>query len=50
MDKDVKNKSVYKIIFGSKKYVRAVKITDNGIVNSLPYSEQNLGRTNELIF
>ena len=49
MDKDVKNKSVYKINIGNKKYVRLVKITDNGIVNGLTYLEQKLSKNYELI-
>ena len=49
VDKDVKNKSVYKINVGNKKYVRAVKINDNGIVNGLTYVEQKLGKNYELI-
>ena len=49
VDNNVKNKSVYKINVENKKYVRAVKITDNGIVNGLTYLEQKLGKNNELI-
>ena len=49
MGNDVKNRSVVTINVGNKKYVRAIKITDNGIVNGLTYLEQKLGRNNELI-
>ena len=44
MGNDVKNKSVVRIYDGHKKYVKAVKITDNGLINCLTYLKQKQGK------
>ena len=49
MDNDVKNKPVVRINVGNNKYVKAVKITYNGIVNGLTYLEQKLFKNNDLV-
>ena len=51
VDKNSQNQSAYKIKIGNDKYAtkKAMKITENGVVNNISTLEQKLGKNNELV-